>query len=107
MRLKWKLRLYYGALILALLALVGAATAAIVVHDFRAAEENREAEVARGARRLLRERMAEIDSSVARAARDPDFLLVARLDLQTSHEATLLEWVPLGERLSQRHGLPV
>jgi signal transduction histidine kinase len=107
MRLKWKLRLYYGALILALLALVGAATAAIVLRDFRTASESREAEVARVARRLLRERMAEVDSCVARAARDPDFLLLARLDLQTSHEATLTEWVPLGERLSQRHGLPL
>ena len=107
MRLKWKLRLYYGALVLALLALVGAATAAIVLRDFRAASERREAEVALGARRMLRERMAEVDSCVARAARDPDFLLLARLDLQTSHEATLLEWVPMAAKLSGRHGLPL
>src|SRR6058998_2012542 len=107
MRLKWKLRLYYGALVLVLLALVGAATAALVLHGFKQASAWRETAIARSVRRMLKERLAEIDSSVAKAAADPDLFVLAKRDFQTSHELTQREWVPLAATLSQRYGLPL
>jgi hypothetical protein len=44
MRLKWKLRLYYGALLIALLALVGAVTTALVLQEFERERERSENE---------------------------------------------------------------
>lgn len=107
MPLKWKLRLYYGVLIVVLLALLGGATAAVVLHDFRREIERREGEAARFTRRLFEERMAGVDSAVARAARDPELLLLARRDLASSRQNTLADWVPLATRLSRQHGLPL
>ncbi|UCE03610.1 MAG: HAMP domain-containing protein [Candidatus Latescibacterota bacterium] len=107
MRLKWKLRLYYAALLLPLLGLLGGATASIVLRDFRLEVERRERDVNRIARRLVDERIAAIDSAVARAALDPEFQRLVRLDLSTSRENTVPEWVPLAPKLSLRYGLPL
>jgi signal transduction histidine kinase len=105
MRLKWKLRLYYGALLVVLLGVLAAATTAFVLRQFSHERERREIEAARFARRLVEERLAAVDSAVARAARDPDLLLLARRDLAGSRDETLGEWVPLAGRLAQQHGL--
>jgi signal transduction histidine kinase len=107
MRLKWKLRLYYGALLVLLLAVVGAATVAVVRRDFRRERERREAEAQRFVTRLLQEQLAAVDSAVARAARDPDLLHVARLDLAGSRDAAVPLWIPLAPRLARRHDLPL
>lgn len=107
MRLKWKLRLYYAALLLPLLGLLAGATASIVLRDFRLEVERRERDVRRIARRLVDERVAAIDSAVARAALDPEFQHLVQVDLSTSRESTLPQWVPLANTLSQRYGLPL
>ena len=107
MRLKWKLRLYYGALIVALLALLGAATGVLVRRDFRREMDRRESETQIFTRRLLEEHWAQVDSAVARAARDPELLLLARRDLTSSRSETVADWVPLAARLAQEHGLPL
>lgn len=107
MPLKWKLRLYYGVLIVVLLVVLGGATAGVVLDDFRREIERRESEAARFTRRLFEERMAAVDSAVARAARDPELLLLARRDLASSREQTLADWVPLATRLSRQHALPL
>lgn len=107
MRLKWKLRLYYGALLVVLLGVLASATTAFVLHQFQIERETREEAALRFARRLAEERLAAVDSAVARAARDPDLLLLARRDLAGSRDETLGEWVPLAGRLAQQHGLPL
>src|SRR5262245_45826133 len=107
MRLKWKLRLYYGALLLALLGALATATTWFVLRSFRQERERRETEAALFADRLLEERMAAVDSAVARVARDPDLLLLAQRDLAGAREELLYEWKPLAEELAQRHGLPL
>jgi signal transduction histidine kinase len=107
MRLKWKLRLYYGALIVALLAMLGTATAMLVQRDFRREMNRRESETALFTRRLLEEHAARIDSSVARVARDPELLLLARRDLASPRSETIAAWVPLAGQLAQRYRLPL
>lgn len=107
MRLKWKLRLYYAALLLILLGILATATTAIVLRDFRLEVARRDAAVQRNARRLLQENLSNIEASLARAVQDPDFLQLARRDMSTSREATVPEWVPLAERLSERYQLPL
>jgi len=107
MSLKWKLRLYYEALVLVLLALLGTATAAVVLRGFQIEMRRREDEVTRAAERTLAERLAAIDSTVARVARDPDLLYLARLDLVSSRDQTVGLWNRLAGPLSQRYGLPL
>jgi signal transduction histidine kinase len=107
MRLKWKLRLYYGALLVVLLGALATGTTAFVLRQFQSERERREIEAAHFARRIIEERLATVDSAVARAVRDPDLLLLARRDLAGSRDETLGEWVPLAGRLSQQHGLPL
>jgi hypothetical protein len=107
MRLKWKLRLYYGVLLVVLLALLAGATSALVLHQFRRERDRREAEASHLARRLLEDGMASIDSAVARAVRDPELVLMAQRDLAGSRRETLGDWVPLAGKLAQLHGLPV
>jgi signal transduction histidine kinase len=87
--------------------LLGGATASIVLRDFRLEVERRERDVNRIARRLVDERITAIDSAVARAALDPEFQQLVRLDLSTSRENTVPEWVPLASKLSIRYGLPL
>jgi signal transduction histidine kinase len=107
MRLKWKLRLYYAALLLILLGVLATATTAIVLRDFRLEVARRDAAMQRNVRRLLQEHIASIGNALGRAVQDPEFLQLARRDLSTSRETTVPEWVPLAERLSERYGLPV
>ena len=107
MRLKWKLRLYYGALLIALLAVVGAVTTALVLQEFERERERSESEAVAVARRLVDERLAVIDSAVAHAARDPELQRMARRDLAESRDATLLDWLPHASRLAQQHNLPL
>lgn len=107
MRLKWKLRLYYGALLVVLLGLLAAGTAVIVLHQQRGERQRREGDRARFARRLLEERMAAVDSAVARAARDPELQQLVERDLAGSREETVAEWAPVAVRLATTHGLSV
>jgi signal transduction histidine kinase len=107
MRLKWKLRLYYGALLVVLLGLLVAGTAVLVLHQLRGERMRREADAARFARRLLEERTAAVDSAVARAARDPDVQGLVKLDMATSRDETIAAWAPLAARLAATHGLGV
>ena len=107
MRLKWKLRLYYGALLVALLGLVGAAITGLVLREFEHERERSESEAAHFARRLVEEQRAAIDSAVARAAHDPELLRLARRDLARSRDETIVEWLPQAPRLAQQHGLPL
>lgn len=107
MRLKWKLRLYYGALLVALLSLLGTVTTAFVVREFEKERDRRQSEAAGRANALLRERMAAVDSAVAQVSRDPDLLLLARRDLAASRDETLFEWSRLAERLAPTYGLPL
>lgn len=107
MRLKWKLRLYYGALIVALLALLGAATAILVRRDFRREMNRRESETQLFTQRLFEDHWARVDSAVAQAARDPELLLLARSDLTTSRSENLFEWTKLADRLAEQHRLPI
>lgn len=107
MRLKWKLRLYYGALLVVLLGLLVAGTAVLVLHQLRGERLRREADGARFARRLLEERMAGVDSAVARAARDPDLQNLVRLDMAGSRDETVAAWAPMAARLAATHGLSV
>ncbi len=107
MRLKWKLRLYYGALLVFLLGLLLAGTVVLVLHQLRGERLRREADAARFARRLLEERMAAVDSAVARAARDPDVQYLVRLDMASSRDETVAAWAPLASRLAATHGLGV
>jgi signal transduction histidine kinase len=105
MRLKWKLRLYYGALLVALLAGLGAATTVLVLREFQRESDRRAGETARFARRLVAERLAAVDSAVAKACRDPGLIFLARRDLSGARDETLPEWVPLAARLAREHGL--
>jgi signal transduction histidine kinase len=107
MRLKWQLRLYDGALLVLLLGLVGAATFAVVRRDVQREQERRERETQRFAAGLLHERLAAVDSAVARAARDADLLHVARRDLAGSRDAVLPLWIPLAPQLARRYDLPL
>jgi signal transduction histidine kinase len=107
MRLKWKLRLYYAALLLGLLGVLATATTAIVLRDFRMEIARRDAAVQRNVRRLLQEHTQEIRESLARALQDTEFLQLARRDLSADRKTTMPEWVPLAERLSQRYDLPL
>jgi len=107
MRLKWKLRLYYGALIVALLALLGAATAMLVRRDFRREMHRRESETELFSRQLFEGQFARVDSAVARAARDPELMLLARRSMTTPRSETMAEWYSLATRLAPRHRLPL
>src|SRR5205085_577258 len=79
----------------------------IVLREFEHERERSESESAHFARRLVEEQRAAIDSSVARAARDPELLTLARRDLARSRDETLVEWLPHAPRLAQQHGLPL
>jgi signal transduction histidine kinase len=106
-RLKWKLRLYYGALLVVLLALLGVATTWLVRREFERERRRRETEAAHVARRLLDERLAAVDSAVAHAARDPELVALAQQDLAGSRDETLPVWLPIAARLAPAHGLPL
>src|SRR5262245_47105581 len=105
MRLKWKLRLYYGALLVVLLGLVGAATTGFVLHDFERQQAESEAEAARFAARVLDEGLAAIHTAVLDAAQDPELLELARRDAAGSRERTFAEWLPLATKLAQKYEL--
>src|SRR5215470_10830498 len=98
MRLKWKLRLYYGALLVILLGLVGAATTGFVLHEFESQQAESEAEAARFASRVLSERLNAIQSSVLDAAQDPELLELAHRDAAGSRQRTFAEWLPLATK---------
>ena len=107
MQLKWKLRLYYAALLLILLGILATATTAIVLRDFRQEIARRDAAVQHNVRRLLQEHTANIETALTRAIQDPEFLQLARRDLSNPRETTVPEWVPLAERLAERYQLPL
>ncbi len=106
MRLKWKLRLYYAVLLLALLGLLATATGAIVLREFRLEMGRREQSVLRVARRVIDERLAAVDSEVSRLARDPRFLALVERDLVASRDETIAAWAPLATQLLAEPAAP-
>jgi signal transduction histidine kinase len=105
--LKWKLRLYYGALLVVLLSLLGIATSGLVRREFERERERRETEAAHVARRLLDERLAAIDSAVARVSRDGELQALAVHDMTGTRDETLPAWLPIAARLAPAYGLPL
>jgi signal transduction histidine kinase len=106
-RLKWKLRLYYGALLVVLLSFLGIATSGLVRREFERERQRRESEAAYVARRLLDERLAAIDSAVARVARDLELTALAQHDLAASRDLMLPAWTPIAGRLAATYSLPL
>ena len=79
----------------------------MVLRDFRIEIAQRDAAVRRNVLRLLQEETDKVETAMAQAIQDPEFLQLARRDLSTSRESTVPEWVPLAERLAERYDLPI